>query len=60
MYYDYTEQSYHIKARAAQLISEAARVRQAQEFRLTRETQSTQKPKKASLPTLGAAATSNR
>jgi hypothetical protein len=60
MYHDYTEQSYYFKAHLAQLISEAARVRQAQEFRLTRETQPTPKPAKASLPTLGAAATSNR
>jgi hypothetical protein len=60
MYHDYTQQTYYFKAHIDRLISEAARVRQAQEFRLTRKTQSNQKPAKASLATLGAAATSNR
>jgi hypothetical protein len=59
MFHDYTTQSYYIKSHAAQLISEAARVRLAQEFRLTRKTQLTLKSKKASFATLGAA-TSNR
>ena len=53
MYFDYASQSYYVKSHVTNLINEAKQAQLAQEYRLSTETNSVSKQKKAFFSSFG-------